>query len=168
MKSEARVVITNPTGLHARPAVKLTKLAKTFPAAIRVRGAPDGSSIEVDGKAVGVVSKDMGDKIAQAGEIYLASYSRDQESEADAVGMQLSAAAGYDPSELAGALIGIERSVELLSGEKHEPTFFDTHPTTPTRVADVDKLAAKLPWSTRAPIAGQQALYAQLDGLWWL
>lgn len=37
------VTITHPTGLHARPAVKLTKLAKSFPAEIRVRGAPDGS-----------------------------------------------------------------------------------------------------------------------------
>ena len=27
MRSEARVVITNPTGLHARPAVKLAQLA---------------------------------------------------------------------------------------------------------------------------------------------
>jgi phosphocarrier protein HPr len=26
----ASIVITNPTGLHARPAVKLTKLAKSF------------------------------------------------------------------------------------------------------------------------------------------
>jgi phosphocarrier protein HPr len=33
----ASIEITNPTGLHARPAVKLTKLAKTFPgAAIQV------------------------------------------------------------------------------------------------------------------------------------
>ena len=29
----AAIEITNPTGLHARPAVKLTKLAKTFPTA---------------------------------------------------------------------------------------------------------------------------------------
>ena len=36
----AAVRITHPTGLHARPAVKLTKLAKTFPAAsIRLRAA---------------------------------------------------------------------------------------------------------------------------------
>ena len=35
-------VIRDPTGLHARPAVKLTKLAKSFEAAIRVRGA-DGA-----------------------------------------------------------------------------------------------------------------------------
>ena len=30
--SRAEVTITHPTGLHARPAVKLTKLAKAFPA----------------------------------------------------------------------------------------------------------------------------------------
>jgi phosphocarrier protein HPr len=30
-------VVRDPTGLHARPAVKLTKLAKRFEAAVRVR-----------------------------------------------------------------------------------------------------------------------------------
>ena len=39
------VRITHPVGLHARPAVKLTKLAKTFPAAIRIRGA-EGSWVD--------------------------------------------------------------------------------------------------------------------------
>lgn len=36
------VVITNPTGLHARPAVKLTKLAKSFAASVRLRVGPEG------------------------------------------------------------------------------------------------------------------------------
>ena len=40
------VVITHPTGLHARPAVKFTKLAKTYPAAIRLRGAPDAPWVD--------------------------------------------------------------------------------------------------------------------------
>jgi phosphocarrier protein len=44
------VLITHPTGLHARPAVKFTKLAKSFPATIRLRRAPDGEW--VDGKSV--------------------------------------------------------------------------------------------------------------------
>lgn len=35
----AEVLVTNPVGLHARPAVKLTKLAKQFGAEIRMRGA---------------------------------------------------------------------------------------------------------------------------------
>lgn len=44
------VLITHPTGLHARPAVKLTKLAKSFPAEIRLRRVPDGDW--VDAKSV--------------------------------------------------------------------------------------------------------------------
>lgn len=46
----AEVEITHPTGLHARPAVKFTKLAKSFPATIRLRKAPDGDW--VDAKSV--------------------------------------------------------------------------------------------------------------------
>jgi phosphoenolpyruvate-protein phosphotransferase (PTS system enzyme I) len=37
-----QAIITNPTGLHARPAVKLTKLAKSFACALRLRVGPDG------------------------------------------------------------------------------------------------------------------------------
>lgn len=42
----ARVTVTHPTGLHARPAVKLTRLAKGFAAAIRLRDLPDGAWID--------------------------------------------------------------------------------------------------------------------------
>lgn len=36
-------VIQDPTGLHARPAVKLTKLAKGFLSTIEVRSGEDGA-----------------------------------------------------------------------------------------------------------------------------
>ena len=40
--AEARVLINHEVGLHARPSVKLTKLAKRFEAEVRVRaGAGD-------------------------------------------------------------------------------------------------------------------------------
>ncbi len=43
----AAVTITHPVGLHARPAVKFTKLAKTFPTVdIRLRGGADGDWID--------------------------------------------------------------------------------------------------------------------------
>ena len=42
MRSEARVVITNPTGLHARPAVKLAQLAAGFDANVEIRAGDDG------------------------------------------------------------------------------------------------------------------------------
>lgn len=41
-----RLTISHPTGLHARPAVKLTKLAKSFDAGIRLRGLPDGDWVD--------------------------------------------------------------------------------------------------------------------------
>ena len=42
MRSEARVVVTNPTGLHARPAVKLAQLAAGFDAHVEIRAGEDG------------------------------------------------------------------------------------------------------------------------------
>lgn len=46
MTARARVAITHPTGLHARPAVKFTKLAKTFAADIRLRSADNGAWVD--------------------------------------------------------------------------------------------------------------------------
>lgn len=42
----ASVLMTHDVGLHARPSVKLTKLAKTFDAAIGVAVAEDGPWID--------------------------------------------------------------------------------------------------------------------------
>jgi phosphocarrier protein len=39
-------VLTNAIGLHARPSVKLTKLAKTFASEIEMATAPDGPWVE--------------------------------------------------------------------------------------------------------------------------
>ncbi len=40
------VPLTNPTGLHARPAVKLTKLAKTFAGTVEIALAAEGPWID--------------------------------------------------------------------------------------------------------------------------
>jgi phosphocarrier protein len=47
---KAAIEITNPTGLHARPAVKMTKLAKTF--AAKVQLAFDAAGPWIDAKSV--------------------------------------------------------------------------------------------------------------------
>ena len=41
--AEGQARILDPTGLHARPAVSLTKLAKTFAAAVEIRAGEDGA-----------------------------------------------------------------------------------------------------------------------------
>lgn len=47
---KAAIEITNPTGLHARPAVKMTKLAKSF--AAKVHLAFDAAGPWIDAKSV--------------------------------------------------------------------------------------------------------------------
>lgn len=49
-KAEASVLIADPSGLHARPAVKLTKLAKTFKSQIQILAV--GQSDWVDAKSI--------------------------------------------------------------------------------------------------------------------
>jgi len=41
-RTQAQVTITHEVGLHARPSVKLTKLAKTFAAHVELALSPDG------------------------------------------------------------------------------------------------------------------------------
>lgn len=45
-RAEAKVLITHAVGLHARPSVKLTKLAKSFPAEIELALAEEGPWVD--------------------------------------------------------------------------------------------------------------------------
>lgn len=70
--SSATVLIAHPTGLHARPAVKLTKLAKTFGATIRLR--PHGHDVWIDAKSI---VKVMGLKLRTGSRLELAAEGAD-------------------------------------------------------------------------------------------
>jgi len=127
--------------------------------------------LTLPGLAVGIVNEDLGNMINApinyAGKVYLSSFSRSQENEADQYGLRLAASAGYNPVALIDALEGIEHTVYLLTGEQHEATFFDTHPTTPQRVRDIRSAAANIDTVARAPLADREKLLEHLDGLWW-
>jgi predicted Zn-dependent protease len=127
--------------------------------------------LTLPGRAVGVVSEDLGNMInapiEYAGRVYLASYSRGQETEADQYGLRLAAQSGYQPLALADALEGIERTIYLLTGEERQATYLDTHPTTPQRVADINSLSAILSVAANAPLANPNQFRWNLDGLWW-
>jgi predicted Zn-dependent protease len=121
------------------------------------------------GKVIGEnVGKMINSPIETVGKTYMASYGRGQESEADRVGMRLAARAGYDPAALADALQNLERTVHLISGEHAEFSFFDSHPQTPTRVAEIQKEAGLIEWRLSQPFAkNTAAFYKRLDGLTW-
>lgn len=125
------------------------------------------------GRAIGkVVGEDVGNTINApldtVGSAYVASYERSQESEADRLGMQLAARAGYNPAALGTALFNLQRTLTLLVGERREAGFFDSHPTTPTRINDIEREAATIAWTPSRPFAhDKQAFLDRLDGLTW-
>lgn len=67
------------------------------------------------------------------GFIQATKFSRDHEREADAVGLQISKKAGYDPDGLARFF------AKLLSGGSSPPEFLSSHPATEDRIRDVRK-----------------------------
>jgi predicted Zn-dependent protease len=127
--------------------------------------------LTVPGRIVGsVVSEDLGAllnaPVNLAGTVYLATYSRGQESEADELGIKLASASGYDPSALAGMLTQLQKALETETGKSQTFSFFDSHPMTPTRIKEIDKEAAGLHWTRQPPIAdGRRAFLNRLDGL---
>ena len=78
--AEGSAVITHEIGLHARPSVKLTKLAKTFESEIRLSG--DGIAGWVDAKSIVRV---MGLKLREGSQVHFRAQGPDAEAAIDAL-----------------------------------------------------------------------------------
>lgn len=77
---ERSIVIAHKVGLHARPSVKLTKLAKSFESSIRVRG--EGAENWVDAKSIVRV---MGLKLREGTTIHIQAQGPDAGAAVDAL-----------------------------------------------------------------------------------
>jgi predicted Zn-dependent protease len=93
-------------------------------------------------KAAEVIqNKQKGEEIRSSQRLSVASFSRQQELEADAIGVRVIARAGYDPYGASRFLTALGKSSDLraaLYGKKQSSIDFDilsTHPSTPDRVA---------------------------------
>jgi len=102
--------------------------------------------------------------------IALASFSRAQELEADAIGVGIAARAGYDPYGAVRFLTSMGRNAELKSspGQSHidprAPDFLSSHPATPDRIKNAQASARQV----NAPGADERdkgAYLAGIDGL---
>ena len=87
-----------------------------------------------------------GRKFKALEQIRLASFSRQQELEADQIGVRTIARAGFDPYGASRFLTSLNRSTELnasIFGQKtsNQPDFLATHPGTPERVAQAINIA---------------------------
>ncbi|MGE4050058.1 MAG: M48 family metallopeptidase [Piscinibacter sp.] len=81
------------------------------------------------------------------GQLLTLKFSREDESEADLIGIELAARAGYDPA--AGVTLW-QKMAEASKGAP--PQFISTHPSGPTRIRDIqDNLPKVQPLYQRAP-----------------
>ena len=134
------------------------------------RAAPLALVTALGAGITGLVSPAVGGLLGGVGELansaLLAPYSRDQEREADRVGQEIVAGAGYYPAAFSTFLHTLEREEALHHDQARAWSFFATHPPTPERVATTAREAAHLTRAASAPIAASDADFlAHLDGL---
>ena len=133
------------------------------------RAAPLAVVTGLGAAVTGLVSPILGDLVGGiggvAGALVLAPYSREQEREADRIGQELAAKAGWDPAGLSRSLHTLEREEALHPGEKRPNAFFATHPPLPDRVADTLTRAASLERTAAPLVAGPGGILPRLDGL---
>jgi predicted Zn-dependent protease len=100
-------------------------------------------------------------------EAYIAGYSRDQELEADDLGLEYMAKANYDPRAMATFLRKLDQQTELsrtLTGQEGEAAFgwFATHPRTLERV---ERVAIEVAEDAGTGRLGREEYLERIDGL---
>jgi predicted Zn-dependent protease len=98
--------------------------------------------------------------------IALASFSRSQELEADAIGVGIASRAGFDPLGASRLLTAMGRNAELRSlgrGPDASREFLSSHPATPERVKNAEDSAHQFP-ANRAH-RDKPAYLASIDGM---
>jgi len=124
------------------------------------------SILAIPGGLAGIFSEEAGKVLTAPSSLAIAHYSRQNESEADKLGVKLAASAGYDPLALIQCLHRLSKVVSLMSDEKEKRSYFDDHPATAERDAAIRKTAATIERAQIPPIlAGREAYLRLLDGL---
>jgi predicted Zn-dependent protease len=108
-----------------------------------------GTQILLRGGAALLGLGSLGDVAAQYGSQLLSlTFSRQDESEADALGLVLSTRAGYDPA----AGVTLWQKMSAASGGRAPPQWLSTHPAGETRIRDIQqRLPALAPVYAAAP-----------------
>jgi predicted Zn-dependent protease len=89
------------------------------------------------------------------------SFSRDYEREADRVGLQALAGAGFDPSAMAAFFDKMQRAARI-NDDGTMPGYLRTHPMTGDRIADAQNRAASLAYKQHLDTAEFQLVRAKL------
>lgn len=124
----------------------------------------------ISATAVGLVSDQLGDAVDALGnapgDLLLASFGRQQETEADEIGQRLAAASGWSPHGIAQVMHTLGREKALMGADPNRLSFFASHPTSPERERITRERAESLPAAPGSGLAvGRRAFFERLDGL---
>jgi predicted Zn-dependent protease len=96
------------------------------------------------GLAVGsVISKKFAQYAGLAGaglQVLFLKFSRDNENQSDALGVDYARAAGYNPADMAATFVALEKFGDLSGQANSLPGFLSTHPVTADRITHVKTL----------------------------
>jgi predicted Zn-dependent protease len=90
-------------------------------------------------------------------------YSRELETEADAVGLKMMAAAGYDPTAALRLFEHLQEEIELTGVQ--ESFFFGTHPSVETRIKNIETLLMELNDPQAACVRNRSEFMSKIRGL---
>ena len=105
--------------------------------------------------------------VSQSASLYLLSYSRDQEYEADKLSTRYMIRAGFDPKEMANFLALMEKYAHLkkkiIKSDYKNSELLQTHPNSSKRVLEViNNVDQKIPIN---PIIGESIFLKKIDGM---
>ena len=92
-------------------------------------------------------------------------YGRDDEREADRLGIAYTARTGWDPAGVAGMLETLAQLDEASGQRRGVPNWLSTHPAPADRVAEVQDLIAEARKTAAGAATNEQAFLAQVDGI---
>lgn len=130
------------------------------------QGALAGIGAAILSAAIG---SDAVGQVANVGtDLYIKSYSRGQEHEADDLGVRYLARAGYDPKAMASFLSSLDAQTKLdmkIAGQSEGSgyNYFSTHPVTADRVAQARAIAGNYPNNTNT--LNRDVYLSMLNGL---
>jgi predicted Zn-dependent protease len=121
--------------------------------------------LEIPGNIIGLITPNVGHiinmPIEDISNTINSGFDREQEKQADKIGMELAAKAGYNPIEFVNILNRLQETVDLLTGVKPAKNIFDDHPMTSKRVKLLKKEYKNLQGTDNEPIS----VVEKLDGL---
>lgn len=109
------------------------------------------------GQGLGLPAQDILNLGSMAAQLIFLRYSREDELEADKLGVEYSSAAGYDPREAVGLFETLDR-IQEKEGQGM-PSFLATHPDPGDRIRRIRELTARMPRG-RQPFADSRFLNA--------